>query len=155
LASLPWCPAPIWGPISYFCYCQTVAGLLMWGALSDERTGLSFTTAAGPHQRSHSQVLNPRDSGPYFTVSYSRLPQPGRARSSVFISPRNRVTQLYSQALGSFFVTFYDSQDYGGGIRTRLHTGTEHIGTDRVENAVPLLRSRLLGCPRDRYSVIV
>jgi hypothetical protein len=24
-----------------------VKGLLMWGALSDERTGLSFTTAAG------------------------------------------------------------------------------------------------------------
>jgi hypothetical protein len=37
-------------------YDQTVAGLLMWGALSDERTGLSFTTAAGPHQRSHSRV---------------------------------------------------------------------------------------------------
>jgi hypothetical protein len=26
----------------YF-YCQTIAGLLMWGALSEERTGLSFT----------------------------------------------------------------------------------------------------------------
>jgi hypothetical protein len=29
---------------------------------------------------------------------------------------------LYPQALGSFFV-FYDSQGYGGGIRTRLHAG--------------------------------
>jgi hypothetical protein len=28
----------------------------MWGALSDERTGLSFTTAAGPSQRCHSRV---------------------------------------------------------------------------------------------------
>jgi hypothetical protein len=28
----------------------------MLGALSDERTGLSFTIAAGPRQRSHSQV---------------------------------------------------------------------------------------------------
>jgi hypothetical protein len=26
-----------------FFYCQTVAGLLMWGALSDERMGLTFT----------------------------------------------------------------------------------------------------------------
>jgi hypothetical protein len=26
---------------------RTVAALLMWGALSDERTGLSFTIAAG------------------------------------------------------------------------------------------------------------
>jgi hypothetical protein len=30
-----------------------VAGLLMWGALSDERTRLSFRIAAGPRQRSH------------------------------------------------------------------------------------------------------
>jgi hypothetical protein len=39
---------------------------------------------------------------------------------TVFIFPRNRVAQLYPQALGSFFVTFYDSQGYGGGIRPRL-----------------------------------
>jgi hypothetical protein len=30
----------------------------MWGALSDERTGMSFTIAAGPRQRSHSGVRN-------------------------------------------------------------------------------------------------
>jgi hypothetical protein len=41
----------------------------------------------------------------------------------VFISPRNRVVQIYPQTLGSLFVAFYDSQSYGGGIRTRLHTG--------------------------------
>jgi hypothetical protein len=34
----------------------------------------------------------------------------------VFISPRNRVAQLYPQALGSFFVATYDSRGYGGGI---------------------------------------
>jgi hypothetical protein len=45
----------------------------MWGALSDERTGLSFTLAAGPRQRSHSRVRVPWDSRPYFTVSDSRL----------------------------------------------------------------------------------
>jgi hypothetical protein len=41
----------------------------------------------------------------------------------VFISPRNRVAQLYPRALGSLFVASYDSQDYGGGILTRLNTG--------------------------------
>jgi hypothetical protein len=41
----------------------------------------------------------------------------------VFISPRYRFTQLYSQALSSRFVASYDSQGYGGGIRTRLHAG--------------------------------
>jgi hypothetical protein len=34
-------------------YCLTVAGLLIWGALSNERTGLSFAIANGPRQRSH------------------------------------------------------------------------------------------------------
>jgi hypothetical protein len=46
-ASLSWNKAPICGLWPDFYYCQTVAGLLMWGALSDERTGLSFTIAAG------------------------------------------------------------------------------------------------------------
>jgi hypothetical protein len=71
--SLSWNKAPIWGLRPDLYYCQTVAGLLMWGALSDYRTGLSFTIAAGPRQRSHSVVRVPWDSGPYFTVSNSRL----------------------------------------------------------------------------------
>jgi hypothetical protein len=41
----------------------------------------------------------------------------------VFISSRNRVAQLYPNALGSLFVAYYDPQGYGGGIRPRLHTG--------------------------------
>jgi hypothetical protein len=39
----------------------------------------------------------------------------------VIIFPR--VAQLYPQALGSLFITSYDSQGYGGGFRTRLHAG--------------------------------
>jgi hypothetical protein len=58
-ASLSWNKAPIWGLRSEFYYRQTVAVLLMSGALSDERTGLSFTVAAGPRQRSHSRVRFP------------------------------------------------------------------------------------------------
>jgi hypothetical protein len=46
-ASLSWWEAPIWGLGPNFYYCQTVADLFMWGALSDERTGLPFTIAAG------------------------------------------------------------------------------------------------------------
>jgi hypothetical protein len=42
-ASLPWNKAPVWGLRPDFYYCQTIAGFLMWGALSDERTGQSFT----------------------------------------------------------------------------------------------------------------
>jgi hypothetical protein len=52
--SLSWCQAPIWGLRPDFYYCQT--GFLMWGAISDERTGLLLTTAGGPRQDSHSWV---------------------------------------------------------------------------------------------------
>jgi hypothetical protein len=56
--------------------------LLVWqlrscfcgGALSDERTGLSFVYAAGSSQRSLSRVRVPWYSRPYFTVSDLRLP---------------------------------------------------------------------------------
>jgi hypothetical protein len=92
-ASLSWCQAPIWGLRPDFYYCQTVAGLLMWAALSDGRTGLTFTIAAGPRQRSHSGVRVPWDSRPGLRFETS------------------------------FFVASYDSQGYGGDIRPRLHTG--------------------------------
>jgi hypothetical protein len=61
-ASLSWCEAPIWGPRLDFYYCQTVACLLMWSALSDERMGLSFTIAAGP--RLAQSFSSPSPTGP-------------------------------------------------------------------------------------------
>jgi hypothetical protein len=77
-------------------YCLKFACLLIWGALSDERTGLSFTIAAGPRQRS-------RFSGP---------------------SPFELATIIYCLRFEtSLFVSSYDSQGHGGGIRPRLHTG--------------------------------
>jgi hypothetical protein len=75
-ASLSWNREHIWGLGPYFYYCQTFAGLLMWGAPSDERTGRSFTPAAGPRQRSHSPVRVPQGSWLCFTASDSGLPQP-------------------------------------------------------------------------------
>jgi hypothetical protein len=42
----------------------------------------------------------------------------------VFISPRNKVAQLHTQAPGSSLLAFYVSQGYGGGIRPGLHTGS-------------------------------
>jgi hypothetical protein len=58
-ASLSWNKALIWGLRPDLYYCLTVACLLIWGALSDERTSLSFTIAAGPLQRSHFRVRIP------------------------------------------------------------------------------------------------
>jgi hypothetical protein len=86
-ASLSWYKTPIRGlrPDFYFRteyrIRLTVTFLIPWGALSDERTGLSFVCAAGPCQRSLSQVLVPCDLRlatcdlrPCFTVSDLRLP---------------------------------------------------------------------------------
>jgi hypothetical protein len=72
-ASLSYNKAPIWDLRPDIYYCLTVAGLLMWGVLSDERTSLLFATPAGPRQRNHSRVRVSWDSRPYFTVSDSRL----------------------------------------------------------------------------------
>jgi hypothetical protein len=55
-ASLFWNIGPVWDLRSDFYYCQTDAGLLMWGTLSDERMGLSFTIAASTRQRSSFRV---------------------------------------------------------------------------------------------------
>jgi hypothetical protein len=109
------------------------------GALS-----LTSEIAAAPRQGRHSWVWVPRDSWPYFTVSDSRLSQPG-AQVPVFISPRNRVAQLYPQALGSHFIASYDSQGYGGGIRTRLHAGLSHLGQSHIAtDCQPTSNSRYL-----------
>jgi hypothetical protein len=58
--------------------------------------------------------------------------------------PEEQVAQLYPQALGSPFVASYDSQGYGGGVRTCLHTGFNaeaptlvlfiSLSTDRIES---------------------
>jgi hypothetical protein len=92
----------------------------MWGALSDERTGLSYTIAAGPHQRSHSESESCRTHDHILLSQIPDCPNLGR-QVPVFTFPRNTMAQLHSQALGSLSVASYDSQGYGGGIRTHLH----------------------------------
>jgi hypothetical protein len=57
-----------------FITCVTVTVLFLWGALSDERSGMCFVYAAGPCQRSLSRVRVPWGLRPYFTVSDLRLP---------------------------------------------------------------------------------
>jgi hypothetical protein len=97
--------------------------------------GLSFRMAAGPRQCSHSHLWVLRDSSPYIivtdlrrdswpdiTVTDSRRPSNLEGQVPVFISPRNRLAQLYPEALGSIFITSYNSQGYVGGIQTCFHT---------------------------------
>jgi hypothetical protein len=65
----------------------------MWGALSDERSGLPFTISAGSRLRSH-----------------------------LGSDPAGLATIFYCLGFEtSLFVASYDSQGYGG-VRHRLHT---------------------------------
>jgi hypothetical protein len=48
--------------------------------------GLSFTIAAGPRQRSHSEVRVLRDSRPHFTTLDSKLPQTGGPGPRIYIA---------------------------------------------------------------------
>jgi hypothetical protein len=80
------------------------AVLLLWGALSDKRMVLQFAVQSlnGPSRPKPVTIL-------HFLVRYSPNLE---GHVPVFISPRNRVAQLYSRALGSLYVVSYDSQDY-------------------------------------------
>jgi hypothetical protein len=96
----------------------------MWGILYDESVGLSSTiAAAGPHQLSLG--LSPARLMNIVQCIRFKTPPTLRARAPypVFISLRKRVAQLYPRALGSLFLTSYDSLGYGVYIRTCLHTG--------------------------------
>jgi hypothetical protein len=64
---------------------RPVTGIASPYLLPEEKIGLSFTIAAGPRQRSHSRILVPRDSWPHFTVSDSRLSQPGGPGPRIYI----------------------------------------------------------------------
>jgi hypothetical protein len=67
-------------------------------------------TLGSKSRRTHNHIL----------LSDLRLPNL-EGKVPIFISPRNGVAQLYP------FVSFHDSQGYGGGIRTRLHTGEQNV----------------------------
>jgi hypothetical protein len=112
---------------------------LMWGDLSDERTSLSF---ADYRQQSFSAAIPAWIIAIFYWHQIRHSPNL-EGQVHVHISPRSRVTQLYSQALGYIFVASYDSRWYGGGIRNSLHTKSSRLsrwsllyrlGTDHTEN---------------------
>jgi hypothetical protein len=99
--------------------------VVIWGTLSDCRTGLSFTIAAGLRQCSHSRV-RPHGSHDHILLSQIRDSPNQEGKVSVFISSRNRVAQLHTQALGF------------PPVKTLLNSYSP--GTDRTENTISLLQ---------------
>jgi hypothetical protein len=110
-ASLSRCQAPIWDPrpiFSYFFpYCQLrvpwceVPSLTRgWicNLLAQLLLGLARAVTLGSgSRRTHDHFLLP----------HLRLPPNLEGQVPVFVSPRNRVAQLYLRALGSLFVAIY------------------------------------------------
>jgi hypothetical protein len=90
----------------------SVAGLLMWGALSDERTGLPFTNAADLRQRNHSWVRVPLDSW---------LPQPRGPRPRIYI-PQEQGGQVVPPGTGFPFRHLLRL----AGLRWRYSTSPPH-----------------------------
>jgi hypothetical protein len=105
-----------------FITCVTVTVLFLWGALSDERSGLPFVCAAGPCQRSLSRVRVPWDLKPYFTVSDLRLPF-----SSLLRLAGSRWRYSTPPPHG-FSLSFSLNRSYSS-----LYT----LGTDRIINTSP------------------
>jgi hypothetical protein len=86
----------IWSPRHDFCYCRTFAGLLIWGAFSDERRvcRLQFLLVLAS-----AVIFGSESNGNHDHILLSQLPDSSNLEGQVpvFISPRNRVTQLNSR----------------------------------------------------------
>jgi hypothetical protein len=86
--------------------------------------GLSFTIAAGLSQRSHSRTRVPRDPWSYFTVSDSRLLQPGGPDPRIYI-PQERDGPLTSPGIGftlrRLLWLAWLRWTYSNPLRNRLH----------------------------------
>jgi hypothetical protein len=111
---------------------KTVAGLLMWGTLSDERTGMSFTISAGPRQRSQFRVRVPSGNLSCYNLSANHaevtsLNSGGIAflTVSVFWTVRCRgywlsVRQYYTAPIKTLVTKFYSCLCYLGNVFTEL-----------------------------------
>jgi hypothetical protein len=113
-----------------------------------ERMGLSFTIAAGPHQRSHSQIRFPRDSWPHFTVSDSRLPKPGGPGLRIYI-PEEQGGPVIPPGTGFSFRRLLRL----AGLRWRYSNPPPH-GILSVLLSVPSYSSSALTPRKTLYSVI-
>jgi hypothetical protein len=89
-ASLSGNKAPIWGLRPDLDYCLTVAGLLIWGAISNERTGLSFSSCP-PYNPSARTTVEAPVSNSTSTV----------ARRNLFVCDLSVETNVVSEPLAS------------------------------------------------------
>jgi hypothetical protein len=100
--------------------------------------GLSFTIAAGPRQRSHSQIWVPRDSWPLFSVTDSRLSQPGGSGPRIY-NPQEQCGPVIPAGTGFPFRRLLRL----AGLRWRYSTPRPYGDYERM-SSVSSLKSGLL-----------
>jgi hypothetical protein len=119
-ASLSWYQAPsgaqdpICITIRQLGVCWCGAPPLTWGRVC--RLQFCWPSPA------HSRVKFPRDSWPYFSVSDSRVPQPGGPSPHIYI-PQKQDGPVIPQGTGFPFRRLLRLAGLRWSIRTRLHTG--------------------------------
>jgi hypothetical protein len=133
-ASLSWCQAPIWGRWEHFdtvrqlwfCWCGAPSSTR--GRVCSLQLLLCLANAVileFDSRRTHDHILLPQ------------IWDSPKRHVPVIISFQSRVSQLYSKTLGSLFVAPYDSQGYGGGVRTASTWDIPLVlGTDPTENTL-------------------
>jgi hypothetical protein len=93
---------------------------------------LSFTIAAGPRQRSHSQVRFSRNSWPHFTVPDSRLLQRGGPDPRIYI-PQEQGGPVIPLGTGFPFRRIHtESHTQRNSPNNSLYS----LGSDRIKNTV-------------------
>jgi hypothetical protein len=114
----------------------------MWGALFDERMGLSFVYATGPCQCSLSQVQVPWYSRPYFAVLTHRYTNLSLNRSLLY---RQRTDNTGNKSRDNYYCWSVTSLHLRGSLFT------EPLCRSGLHNLIPLLHARIVGCLPFRY----
>jgi hypothetical protein len=109
--------------------------------------GLSFTIDVSPRQRSHFHVPVPRDSWPHFTVSDSRLPQPGGSGPCIYI-PQEKGGPVIPPGTGFLRLAglrwrYSTPPLHGINSNTQLTPTLYSPGTNRTENASSIIACSL------------
>jgi hypothetical protein len=108
--STSWCRAPLWDMRPDITFCRSVAVLFVWGALSDDRTGLQFAakslngpSRAEPVTKFQCIVLSKNGSGVMYAGHKTALQQTVRlCRSGVWCT-LSRTRSLYSGYVNHMF----------------------------------------------------
>jgi hypothetical protein len=104
-ASLSRCRSPTWGPGLDFYYCRIFAVFMFVGRPSwrEDRSVIYSYILLSLSGFSPAKLVTT-----FYSLIWDSPSLEGLV--PVFISPRSKVAQLYLQALGSLFVTSYESQ---------------------------------------------